>query len=139
MTGQGLLTSSCPLAVTPQAACRTISGLAPANLSASGLPPVNSPASRELASARAVFPGPASLKPANRRPRPVCPPLHQRVRAPHPWHPPHQPRPRSLALAHPLYSYPLKRHAASRQRYSFAPGRDMLCILTSPPRWLQWP
>ena len=68
-------------------------------------------ASRDPAFARAVFPGSASFKPADRRLRPVCASLrYQRVLASHP-----------------------------RYGCSFDPGRDMLCIVTSPPRWLQWP
>ena len=98
-------------------------------------------ASRVPVSVGAVFPGPASFKHASGRlagrsgrPRSACPPLRQqRARAPHP------PGSRSPTLADPLYSYLLKRHAAPLFGCSFDPGRDTLCILTSPPRWLQWP
>ena len=97
------------------------------------------PASRELASrelasrrpatgapaiVRAVFPRGESFKPAvgssSVLARRATPP---RLRAP----------------AHPLNSYLLKRPAAALSGCSFDPGRDMLCILTSPPQWLQWP
>jgi len=84
---------------------------------------------------RAVFPGFASSKPAPgwlaRRLRPALPMPEQRVRAPRP--------PCSPALAHPLYLYLLEWPAAAAPGYPFDPGRVMLCILTSPPRSLQWP
>ena len=89
--------------------------------------------------ARAVFPGFASSKPAlgrlasrSRRLRPTLPrPQQQHVRARRPPGPP--------ALANPLYLYLLEWPAAAPPGYPFDPGRVMLCILTSPPRWLQWP
>ena len=40
---------------------------------------------------------------------------------------------------HPLYWYLPKRPAVALSGCPSDPGRDMLCILTSPPRWLQWP
>jgi len=109
------------------------------------------PGSRELLSARpasrppasgAPFPGAATLKPASGRlagrsgrSRPACLLLRQqqRVRAPHP------PGPRPPAPADPLYLYLLKWHPVPLFGSSFDPGRDTLCMLTSPPPWLQWP
>lgn len=35
--------------------------------------------------------------------------------------------------------YLLGRHATPIYGCSFDPGRDILCLITSPPRWLQWP
>jgi len=46
---------------------------------------------------------------------------------------------RSSPLAHPLYLYLPEWPAVALPGWSIDPGRDMLCILTSPPRWLQWP
>ena len=102
------------------------------------------PAGRELTYARVVFPGSELCKRVNRRLAgrsgrlgAVCPPLRpQRVwaaRLPYPS------CPRSPALVHPLYSYLLRYHTAPLYGWSFDPGRDILCILNSPPRWLQWP
>jgi len=103
------------------------------------------PASGEPTVVRAVFPGPASFKPAvdpmtgrSRTPQPdPRPPAstqhHRPDRAPGP------PCPRSSPLAYPLYLYLLERPAVAQPGWSIDPGRDMLCILTSPPRWLQWP
>ena len=108
---------------------------------------------------RAVFPGSAFLKPAScrlkpasrrlkpascrlavrsRRPQssPPMPPNRRPVRAPGL---PRPPRPRSSPLAHPLYWYLPACPGPALPGSSFDPGRDMLCILTSPPRWLQWP
>jgi hypothetical protein len=97
------------------------------------------PAPGLLATARAVFPGEESFKPGagrlTARPRR----LHlagqltrpRRIGAPGP--------PCFRLPAHPLYLYQLKRPAVAPSECSFDPGRDMLCILTSPPRWLQWP
>jgi hypothetical protein len=48
------------------------------------------------------------------------------------------PRPRQPVPAHPPYwtrSSGMPRHP----RWSFDPGRDILCLLISPLRWLQWP
>jgi hypothetical protein len=89
--------------------------------------------------ARAVFPGEEPFKPGparlTGRPRWLRPAgqlaRHRRIAAPG--------RPCSRAPAHPLYLYLLKRPATAPSGSSFDPGRDMLCILTSPPRWLQWP
>jgi len=106
------------------------------------------PASRVPVFVRAPFPGsasfklprPASIKPASgrlagrsRRPWQACPPLprQRRARAPHP--------PGPWSPAGPLCSHLLKGRAASLSGCSVDPGRDALCILTSPPRWLQWP
>ena len=102
------------------------------------------PASSGPAVVRAVFPGPASFKPASGRvpgrsrrlqPEPSAP-SRRPVRVPGP---PRPPCPRSSSLAHPLYLYLPEWPAAALPGYSIDPGRDMLCILTSPPRWLQWP
>jgi hypothetical protein len=65
--------------------------------------------------------------------RPVCPPLGASARLY--GTPPHLP----LALAHPLYSYLPGQHGAPRYEWPVDPGRDILCLLISPPRWLQWP
>ncbi len=91
-----------------------------------------------------ALPGPASGKPAHHRLagrpgrlRPACPPQwpQRPLRAPV-ARPPHLRQP---ALTHPLYLYPLGWHAASVYGWSFDPGRDILCLLLSPSRWLQWP
>ena len=97
------------------------------------------PASGEPTAVRAVFPGFASFKPAprwlaprSRRLRSALPmPRGQGVRAQRP------PGPRPPA--HPLYLYLLQWPAAAQPACPFDPGRVMLCILTSPPQWLQWP
>jgi hypothetical protein len=97
------------------------------------------PAPGMLAIARAVFPGEESFKPGpgrlTARPRRLRPPgrlaRHRRIGAAGP--------PCSRLPAHPLYLYLLKRPAVALSGCPFDPGRDMLCILTSPPRWLQWP
>jgi hypothetical protein len=97
------------------------------------------PASGEPTVIRAVFPGlasykpvPGSLAPRSRQFRPIPPmPRHQRVQTRRP------PYPRSPA--HPLYLYLLEWPDAALPGYPFDPGRVMLCILPSPPRWLQWP
>jgi hypothetical protein len=94
--------------------------------------------------ARAVLPGKKLLKPGpgrlTARPGTAWPgrlrpvgraPRRRRIGAPCP--------PCSRLPAHPLYLYLLKRPAIALSECSFDPGRDMLCILTSPPRWLQWP
>ena len=107
------------------------------------------PLSHGLTVVGAVFPGSASLKPASCRragrsrrsqPHPSLQPLtmpsHRPVRA---SCPPRPPCPRSSALGHPLYSYLPERPATALPGRSFDPGRDTLCTLTSPPRWLQWP
>ena len=95
--------------------------------------------------ARALFPGEESFKPAvdpmtgrSRTPQPdprspASTQSHRPARAPGP------PCPRPSPLAHPLYLYLLEWPAAAPPGCSIDPGRDMLCILTSPPRWLQWP
>ena len=97
------------------------------------------PAPGAPAIARAVFPGEESFKPGPARlpgrPRWLRPAgqlaRYRRIAAPR--------RPCSRPPAHPLYLYLLKRPATAPSGSSFDPGRDMLCILTSPPRWLQWP
>jgi len=88
---------------------------------------------------RAVFPPEGSFKPVPARlparPRRRCP-------AGLPSRPRHAGMPRppcSGSPPHPLYLYLLKRPAVALSECLFDPGRDMLCILTSPPRWLQWP
>ncbi len=98
---------------------------------------------RESAFAGTVRPGSASFEPAHPRFArrsgrlwPSCPPQPQRA---HTARPPHPPCPRQPALALPLYLYLLGRHATPIYGCSFDPGRDMLCLLTSPPQWLQWP
>lgn len=112
------------------------------------------PASGEPTVVRARFPGSASFKPAvdrmtgrsrPRQPDP-CPPASTQPYQPHQPHQPHRPArapgppcPRSSPLAHPLYLYLLEWPAVALPGWSIDPGRDMLCILTSPPRWLQWP
>jgi hypothetical protein len=116
---------------------------------APGRPVLTRPRSRELVSARpangrpavarAVFPAEESVKPVPgwrparpRQPRPAE--LRSRHRRGG------SPRPTGPGLpAHPLYLYLLKRPAVALSGCPFDPGRDMLCILTSPPRWLQWP
>ena len=112
-------------------------------------PALTRPRSRELAFARpapgvpaiarAVFPGEESFKPGpgrlTTRPRQ----LHLAGQLTRPWRI-GAPCPPGFRLpAHPLYLYQLKRLAVALSGCSFDPGRDMLCILTSPPRWLQWP
>jgi hypothetical protein len=102
------------------------------------------PASGEPTSVRAVFPGSASFKPAfDRAPdrshglqpgRPMPP--RRPATAPGP---PRPPCPRSSWIAHPLYLYLPEWPGAALPGSSSDPGRDMLCIHTSPPRWLQWP
>ena len=99
------------------------------------------PASGEPTLVRAVFPRPACFKPAfDRVPgrsrglqsaRPMPP--HRSARAPGP------PCPRPSWIANPLYLYLREWPAAALPGCSIDPGRDMLCILTSPPRWLQSP
>ena len=88
---------------------------------------------------RAVFPGEALFKPPPGR-HPVRP--GQRSPAgllPRP-RPAGMPRPPcSGPRPHPLYLYLPKRPAGAPSGGLFDPGRDMLGILTSPPRWLQWP
>ena len=97
------------------------------------------PACGEPTVVRAVFPGLASFKPAPRglaarsrrlRRGPPAPP-RQRVRGRRP--------PGLRPPAHPLYLNLLEWPAAAPPGCPFDPGRDMLCIRTSPPRWLQWP
>ena len=103
------------------------------------------PASGEPTVVRAVFPGSVSFKPAvdrmtgpsrTRQPDPRLPASTQAQR---PARAPGQPCPRSSPLAHPVYLYLLEWSAVALPGWSIDPGRDMLCILTSPPRWLQWP
>jgi hypothetical protein len=97
------------------------------------------PATGVPAIVRAVFPGGEPFKPVPgwlpARPSRLCPAgLLTRPR------PAEAPRPPcSGSPPHPLYLYLLKRPAVALSGCLFDPGRDMLCILTSPPRWLQWP
>ena len=88
------------------------------------------PASGEPTVVRAVFPGSASFKPAV-DPASTQPHRPDRTAGP--------PCPRSSPLAHPLYWYQLEWPAVALPGWSIDPGRDMLCMLTSPPRWPQWP
>jgi hypothetical protein len=112
-----------------------------------GRPVIGRPSFREQDSDRAgchepavaaiLFRSSASLKPRptdrSGRLRPVCPSREpQRVRTARPPHPP-------PAQAHPLYLYLLGWHSASLYGWSFDPGRDILCLLISPPRRLQLP
>jgi hypothetical protein len=102
------------------------------------------PLSREPTVVRAVFPCSVSLKPASCRP-----PGRPRRAQLYPPKPPHRPvresgspRPpcrRPPALAYPVYLYLPEWPGTAVSVSSFDPGRDVLCILTSPPRWLQWP
>jgi hypothetical protein len=122
------------------------------DLTTYGRPLIRRPRSRQPGSGRAgfgesvfgqaVFPGSASAKLAHRRPagrsgrlRPGCQPP-RRAQTALPSHPPCLPQP---ALALPLYLYLPGWLAIPIYGRSFDPGRDILCILTSPPRWLQWP
>lgn len=125
------------------------------------------PACGEPTVVRAVFPGSDSFKPVTFRPAgrslqppphhpqplpgtggslPPSPlallpsmPSHRTARAPGP---PRRPCP-SPAPAYRLYSYlpewPGTALGTALPGYSSDPGRDMLCICTSLPRWLQWP
>jgi hypothetical protein len=79
------------------------------------------PLSHGLTVVGAVFPGSAALKPASCR-------LAGRSR-----------QPRSSTLTHSPYSHLPEWPGTAIPGSSFDPGRDMLCILTSPPQWLQWP
>ncbi len=95
------------------------------------------PASAEPTVVRAVFPGCACSKPApgllafrSRRLRPALP-MPPRIRGRRP--------PCRRPPAYPLYLYLLEWPAAAPPGCPFDPGRVMLCIRTSPPRWLQWP
>ena len=102
------------------------------------------PASGEPTVVRRVLPGSASFKPASRRvlgrSRRLGPDLEKPPHWPgRPSGPPRPPCPRSSSLVHPLYLYLPERPAAALPGCSTDPGRDMLCLLTSPPRWLQWP
>jgi hypothetical protein len=109
-----------------------------------GWPGFGWPARRESAFARAVLPASPSGQPAHcrlagrsGRLQSACPLLRsQRVR---PARFPHPPCPRSPAFVHPLHLYLLRWHTAPLYGWSFDPGRDMLCIFISPPRWLQLP
>jgi hypothetical protein len=124
------MTRTGPADVVVSACARIV----PARPGSCGLVSVGSPT-------RSVFLRSASCKPASCRPagqscRPrfLGPPL-RRQRA---WAP-CSPCPRPPTLAYPLYLYLLRWHAATFYRWSFDPGRDILCILISPLRRLQWP
>ena len=92
------------------------------------------PVSGGPAVAPAVFPGSAPFKLASGRLAPAAPvPRHQRAGTRRPQ------GPRPAVLAHPLYLDLLEWPGAAPPGCPFDPGRDMLCILTSPPRWRQWP
>jgi hypothetical protein len=137
----------------------TSTGLADVTMSACGhasasRPVLAQPGFRELVSvrplsheptvARAVFPSLVFSKPVSCRP-----PGRLRRAQMYPPKPPHRPvresgspRPpcrRPHALAHPVYLYLPEWPGTAVSVSSFDPGRDMLCTLTSPPRWLQWP
>ena len=122
------------------------------------------PACGEPTVVRAVFPKSDSFKPVtfrsadrslqpqphhqsppprtagSRPPYPLAPPpsmpSHRAVRAPGPPRPPY---PRSSAVACPLDLYLPEWPGTALPGSPSDPGRDMLCIFTSPPRWLQWP
>jgi len=104
-----------------------------------------SPTCSDPAFAWAVFSGSASFKPADhwvpgrsRRLRWVCSSLRpQSVGTP--YAPRRSPCPHRPTFTHPLYLYLLGWHSAPLYGWSFDPGRDILCILTSPPRCRQWP
>jgi hypothetical protein len=138
------MTSTGPADVVVSAYDRITPGWPAFARPASREPGSDSAGCREPTVAPAVFPGSASGKLGNHRLagrsvrlRPVCPPLRpQRARV---ARPPHPPCLRQPVLAHPLYLYLLGRHTAPTYGWSFDPGRDILCILISPPRWLQWP
>ena len=112
-------------------------------------PALARPSSRELALARPapgapaiarhVFPGEESFKPGPGQLTARSRQLRLAGQLTRPWRI-GAPCPQGFRLpAHPLYLYQLKRPAVALSGCSFDPGRDMLCILTSPPRWLQWP
>jgi hypothetical protein len=102
------------------------------------------PAAGEPTLVRAVVPRSACFKPAfdrlpgRSRGLRLCGPVppYRPVRA---VGPPRPSCPRRPWIAYPLYLYLLERPAAALPGCSIDPGRDMLCILTLPPRWLQWP
>ena len=99
------------------------------------------PASGEPTLFRAVVPRSACFKPAfyrvpgRSRGLPSAGPMppHRPVRALN------LPCPRPSRIADPVYLYLREWPAAALPGCSIDPGRDMLCILTSLPRWLQWP
>jgi hypothetical protein len=87
--------------------------------------------SREPACARGV---PGRLAARSYRLGPARQPLPpQRAEMPRP------PYPRQPVPVHPLYLYLPQWHVATIFGWSFDPGRDILCILILPLRWLQWP
>ena len=86
------------------------------------------PASGEPTVVRAVFPGSVYFKPAVDRMT-----GRSRARQPDP-RPPASTQPHRPARAPGRADGP----AVALPEWSIDPGRDMLCILTS-PRWLQWP
>jgi hypothetical protein len=117
------------------------------HLTAPGRPVIGRPSFRKQDSNRAgchepavaaiLFPGSALLKSRltdrSGRLRPVCPPLGASAR---PYgNPPHPPP----AQAHPLHLYLLGWHSVPLYGWSSDPGRDILCLLISPPRLPQWP
>jgi hypothetical protein len=85
-------------------------------------------ASRTSACVRCVS-GPPVVRSC--RLRPVRPPLIRQRSG--------LPRPCQLRPVHRLYLYLPQWHPATLLGCSFDPGRDVLCTLTSPRRWLQWP
>ena len=146
--GGSPMTSTGPADVVMAACSHAVAGsLVPAR---PGFPELVSvwPASGEPTVVRAVFPGSASFKPAvnpktgpSRTRQPDHrPPASTQIHQPHrPARAPGPPCPRPSSLAHPVYLYLRERPAAALPGCSSDPGRDMLCPLTSPPRWLQWP
>ena len=99
------------------------------------------PASGEPTLVRAVVPRSARFKPAVDRVPGRSRGLQSGgpMPSPRPVRAPGPPCPQPSRIAYPLYLYLLERPAAAPPGCSIDPGRDMLCILTSPPRWLQWP
>jgi hypothetical protein len=119
-------------------------GMSACHGAATGRPVLARPRCHESAFVRVGFPGSVSGKPAHHRLAgrsgrlwSAYPPQRpQRGRAACPPHSRHQRQP---ALTHPVYLYLPGWHAASVYEWSFDPGRDILCMLSSPPRRLQWP
>jgi hypothetical protein len=81
----------------------------------------------------AVSRRPAACRPVGRRDRPgwVRPPLLR--------HPAGALEQRTLPYVLPLHRHLLRRDVATLAGWPSDPGRDVLCLLTSPPRWLRSP
>ena len=91
---------------------------------------------------RAVFPGSAFLKPAScrlagRSRRPQSSPRFRRT-GPSGHRVLRGRRVRGRPRSHIRFTCTCQ-SGAVLPGSPFDPGRDVLCILTSPPRWLQWP